>query len=66
MNHEELSRLMDLWSGDAAFRAGLRKDPLAAIAQTGLQLSDEDREAVAAIDWSLSDEELVARASHAA
>ncbi len=65
MNHETLGKLMDRWSGDAAFRAAVRTDPLGAIAGIGLQLSDEEKVAVQTVDWSLSDQELVTRSSHA-
>lgn len=65
MNHEALGKLMDRWSSDAVFRAAVRSDPLAAIANTGLQLSDEEKAAVQAVDWTLSDQELVTRSSHA-
>lgn len=65
MNHETLGKLMDRWSSDAVFRAAVRSDPLSAIAGTGLQLSDEEKAAVQTVDWSLSDQELVARSSHA-
>ena len=64
MNHEALGKLMDRWASDAAFRTAVRADPLAAIERTGLQLSEDEKAAVKAVDWSLSDEELVARTSH--
>ncbi len=64
MNHETLGKLMDRWSSDAQFRAAVRTNPLGAIADTGLQLSDEEMAAVQAMDWSQSDEELVSRVSH--
>lgn len=64
MNHETLGQLMDRWSNDAVFRAAVRSDPLAAIADTGWQLSDEEKAAVQTLDWSLSDQELVTRSSH--
>lgn len=66
MNHEILGQLMDRWNNDAVFRATVRSDPLAALATTGLQLTAEEQAAVQAMDWTLSDQELVARASHAA
>lgn len=66
MNHEILGQLMDRWNNDAVFRAAVRSDPLAALATTGLQLTAEEQAAVQAMDWTLSDQELVARASHAA
>ncbi|MGQ0711279.1 MAG: Os1348 family NHLP clan protein [Rhodoferax sp.] len=65
MNQEALGRLMDRWNADATFRAAVRSDPLAAMADMGLPLSDEDKAAIKTIDWSLSDQELAARTSHA-
>lgn len=64
MNHETLGKLIDRWSNDAQFRAAVRANPLGAIADTGLQLSDEEMAAVQSLDWSLSDQELVRRTSH--
>lgn len=66
MNHETLGKLMDRWSNDAQFRAAVRANPLGAIAETGLKLSDEEMAAVQAVDWSLDDQELVGRVSHVA
>ncbi len=65
MNHETLGKLMDRWNSDAVFREAVRSDPLGAIANTGLQLSDEEIAAVQAVDWTLSDQELATRSSHA-
>ena len=64
MNHEAFGKLMDRWTGDAAFREAVRLDPLAAIENAGLQLSEDEKAAVAAVDWSLSDQELAVRTSH--
>lgn len=66
MNHETLGKLMDRWSSDPQFRAAVRADPEGTIAGTGLQLSEEEMAAVQAVDWSLDDQELVGRVSHAA
>lgn len=63
MNHETLGKLIDRWTSDAAFRAAVRSDPLGAIERSGLQLSDEEKAAVQATDWTLSDQELLSRAS---
>jgi putative modified peptide len=63
VNHEILSKLIDSWSNDASFRAAMRSDPLAAIERAGFALGADERAAVTAIDWSLPDEELAARAS---
>ena len=62
MNHDKFGKLIDRWTQDAGFRAAVRKDPLGAIAAAGVALTDEEKAAVAAIDWSLSDTELANRA----
>jgi hypothetical protein len=41
----------------------MRKDPEGAAERSGLQLDDEDRQALRSIDWSGSDEELKERVS---
>jgi putative modified peptide len=64
MNHEVLGKLMDRWTSDAQFRAAVRANPLQAIEQAGVELSDDEKAAVAAVDWTLSDQDLAARASH--
>jgi hypothetical protein len=64
MIHEVLSGLIERWNGDTRFRAEVRADPVAAIERTGVALSEEQRAAVRATDWSLSDAELARRASH--
>jgi hypothetical protein len=64
MSHEPLHSLIDRWTSDVQFRADVRVDPLAAIARAGIALSPDEQAAVQAVDWSLSDDELTARASH--
>jgi hypothetical protein len=63
MDQTVVSELMDKWMNDPGFRASLRNDPEGAIKSTGYALDDEQLKAFRAIDWSLSDEELTARAS---
>jgi hypothetical protein len=64
-NTEGVAKLIDRWTADAQFRAQMRANPLDAIQRAGVVLSEEQKAALEAIDWSLSDAELTARASHA-
>ena len=52
--------VLDRWSEDPGFRSALRADPVTAITGIGVELTDDDREFLAAVDWTLSDEELEA------
>jgi hypothetical protein len=64
VNQEVIGRLMDRWTTDAQFRAEVRADAVTAIERCGLTLNDDERAAVVAIDWSVSDAQLAARVSH--
>jgi hypothetical protein len=50
--------LIDRWVEDESFRTDMRSDPVAAAERIGLKVSDEQRQYLTGIDWSLSDEEL--------
>ena len=63
MSRESIEKLVEKWTEDTSFRAAIRKDPEAAIRGTGLDLTTEEWAAVRNFDWSLSDEELTARAN---
>lgn len=63
MSRESIERLIDRWMNDMDFRAELRRDPEAAVRASGEELSADEWEALRNVDWSLSDEELLARAS---
>ena len=54
---------MEKWMNDDHFRSTLRKDPEGTIRATGMEFTPEQWRAFHDIDWSLSDEELTARAS---
>jgi len=63
MKRELVEGLVERWTADADFRAAVRKDPEGAIRAAGLELSDAEWAAVRNFDWSVSDEELLARVS---
>jgi hypothetical protein len=65
MSREAVEQLMDRWENEPAFRAKLRQDPEATVRASGLELDAAEWAALKSIDWSLSDEELRARASKA-
>ena len=50
--------LLDRWIEDESFRTALRSDPLEAIREVGVEPTDEERQWLTSIDWTLSDEEL--------
>ncbi len=62
MSLEAVQALIDRWDHDPAFRAAVRQDPEGTIRATGLELDPLEWEAIRNIDWSLSDDELRARA----
>ena len=66
MPQSAIETLMDCWENDAGFRAELRRDPDDAIRSAGVSLTADEQAALRTIDWSLSDEELSARASKVA
>jgi hypothetical protein len=65
MGKEAVRKLMDLWINDPSFRNKLKKNPDAAARDAGITLTKEERAALQNVDWSLSDQELQARASKA-
>ena len=50
--------LLDRWIEDESFRTALRSDPVEAIRGIGVEPTDEERQWLDGIDWTLSDEEL--------
>jgi hypothetical protein len=62
-NSEAMQQLADRFMNDAQFREEMRRDPEGAAERSGLQLDDEDPEALRSVDWSGSDEELNERVS---
>jgi len=65
MAQRDLDQLVDLWNTDAEFRAKMRDDPEGTVRSHAVQLSDDELQALRAVDWSASDEELGARISKA-
>ena len=63
MTSSSIESLLEKWETDAGFRTALRRDSEAAVKAAGVSLTDEERAALRAIDWSQSDEQLSARAS---
>jgi hypothetical protein len=61
-NLESMQQLADSFVNDAEFWKQ-KKDPKGATEGSGLQLDEEDRQALRSIDWSGSDEELKQRVS---
>jgi hypothetical protein len=60
---ESIETLIDRWTKDPAFRSAVRADPEAALAASGIVLDAEEREALAGMDWSLSDQQIEQRVS---
>ncbi len=64
-NQEAMQQLADKFVNDAEFREQMRQDPEGAAERAGLQLDEEDRQALRSVDWSQSDEQLQERVSKA-
>ncbi len=65
-NQEAMSQLAERFMNDADFREQMRQDPEGTAERSGLQLDEEDKQALKSIDWSGSDEELSERISKGA
>jgi hypothetical protein len=63
MSMQAVETLLDRWMNEPGFREALRQDPEGAVRATGLVLSADEWDALRAVDFSLSDEELQARVS---
>lgn len=66
MAQNSLETLMDLWESDPSFRLRMRRDAEGTIRGAGVSLGEDELAALRSIDWSLSDEELTARATKGA
>src|SRR5271165_5100493 len=63
MSQSAIETLMDRWENDPGFRSELRTDPEAAVRTSGVSLTADEEAAIRGIDWSMSDEQLSARAT---
>ena len=63
MSKESISAIMDRYVNDPQFQQDFRADPKATAAKHGYDLSEEELGAFESIDWSGSNEELMARVS---
>ncbi len=64
-NQEAMQQLTDRFMNDADFREEMRQDPEGTAQSAGIELDEEDRQALQSVDWSGSDEELMERVSKA-
>ena len=64
-NQEAMQQLADRFMNDAEFREQMHQDPEGAAERSGLQLDEEDKQALKSMDWSGSDEALNNRVSKA-
>ncbi len=62
-NQEAMQQLTDRFMNDPEFRERMRQDPEGAAEGAGLELDEEDRQALRSVDWSQSDEQLKERVS---
>lgn len=62
-NQEAMQKLTDRFMEDADFRERMKQDPEGTAKSEGLQLDEEDKQALQSVDWSLSDEQLKERVS---
>ena len=64
-NPEAMQQLADRFMNDPEFRERMRRDPEGAAESQGLELDDEDRQALKSVDWGQPDERLKERVSKA-
>ena len=62
-NPESMQQLADRFMNDTEFREQMKQDPEEAAQRSGLQLDEEDKQALKGIDWSGTDEQLNERVS---
>ncbi len=62
-NQEAMQKLTDRFMNDPDFRERMKQDPEGTAQSEGLQLDEEDKQALQSVDWSLSDEQLKERVS---
>jgi hypothetical protein len=62
-NQEAMQQLTDRFMEDPDFRERMKKDPEGTAKSEGLQLDEEDKQALQSVDWNQSDEQLKERVS---
>lgn len=63
MSRQAVKQLIDRWINEPAFREELRADPEGTVRRSGLELVEDEWQALRQIDWPLPNEELQARAN---
>jgi hypothetical protein len=63
MSEESISAIMDRFVNDPQFQQEFRADPKGTAAKYDYDLSEKEMEALETMDWSGSNEELMARVS---
>ncbi|HMS40828.1 MAG TPA: Os1348 family NHLP clan protein [Pyrinomonadaceae bacterium] len=63
MSRQAVEQLIDKWMDDADFRAEFRQNPETAIQNGSYELDKAEWQAIKAMDFSASDEELMSRAN---
>ncbi len=64
MSREGIDEFVDRWHNDAEFRSAMRADPEGTLARSGIELSDDEREAVLRLDLDhITDAQLEERIS---
>ncbi len=63
MPQAKINGLIRRWFDDPQFRRAMRANPVAAASQAGFALDSIERDALAAMDWNATDEQLSARIS---
>jgi hypothetical protein len=61
MSREAVSKLVDRWINEPAFRTQMRADLEGTVKRSGVELDADEWAALRNVDWSLSDEQLQAR-----
>ena len=64
-NQEAMQQLADKFGNDPEFMEQMKQDPEGTADSTGLQLDEEDKQALRSIDWGQSDQRLQERVSKA-
>ncbi len=62
-NRRLMEQLTDRFLNDPEFREQMRQDPEGTAERFGIELDEEDRQALRSIDWSMPDEQLQERVS---